>query len=111
VPAVVEANDLTVECHIEPMPPVVGAPMIAEVRLRDRARELVRGATLRVEGHMAHPGMAAVIANAVEQADGSYQAELRLTMSGDWILIVTGSLPDGRRLNYQVDVAHARPAG
>jgi hypothetical protein len=36
---------------------------------------------------------------AVEKGDGVYEASLQFTMVGDWILRVTGHLPDGRRID------------
>jgi hypothetical protein len=105
------AEDVSVEWRMTPTPPIVGAPALGELTLRDRARRPVRGAILQVVGHMSHPGMAPVVAAVAERGDGVYQVQLRFTMSGDWILLVTGSLPDGRRLNHRIDVANARPVG
>jgi hypothetical protein len=34
---------------------------------------------------------------------------LRFTMPGDWALLVRITLPDGRRVSRQVDVANVRP--
>lgn len=84
---------------------------MGEVTLRDAARRPVRGAKLQVEGHMSHPGMAPVIAKAAERADGVYEVQLQFTMRGDWILLVTGELPDGRRINHRVDVTTTGPSG
>jgi hypothetical protein len=105
------AEDVSVEWTMTPTPPIVGAPALGQITLRDRARRPVRGAVLQVVGHMSHPGMAPVVAAVAEQGDGVYQVHLQFTMSGDWVLLVTGSLPDGRRLNHRIDIANARPAG
>jgi hypothetical protein len=105
------AEDIAVEWTITPTPPVVGAAALAELRLRDGARRPVRGATLRIEAHMSHPGMAPIVATAVERGDGVYQAELRLTMRGSWILLVSGELPDGRRITHRIDVDATGPPG
>ena len=94
-----------------PAPPTVGTPALGEITLRDRARRPVDGARLQVVGLMSHPGMAPVIAAVAARGDGVYRVQLQFTMSGDWILLVTGSLPDGRRLSHQIDIANARPAG
>jgi hypothetical protein len=93
------------------VPPIVGTPALGEITLRDRARRPVPGARLQVVGLMSHAGMAPIIAVVAERGDGVYQVHLQFTMSGDWILLVTGSLPDGRRLSHQIDIANARPAG
>jgi hypothetical protein len=80
--------------------------------LRDGARQPVRGATLTVEAHMAHPGMAPAVAAARETAAGRYEALLPLSMAGDWILVVSGSLPDGTRVTLEqpVEIRSAAPA-
>jgi hypothetical protein len=98
-------EDVAVEWRITPASPAADAPTLAEVTLLDRARAPIRGATLQVEGHMAHPGMAPVLATAAERGVGVYQAELRFTMPGSWILLVTGRLPDGRRVEHRIDVS------
>jgi hypothetical protein len=73
--------------------------------LRDRDGEPIRGARLRLEGHMAHPGMAPVIATAEERDAGVYQIRLQFTMPGSWILLLTGTLPDGRGLDRRIDTS------
>jgi hypothetical protein len=105
------AEDVSVEWKMTPAPPIVGAPALGEITLRDRSRRPVPGARLQVVGFMSHAGMAPIIAAVAERGDGVYQVHLQFTMGGDWILLVTGSLPDGRRLSQQIDVANARPAG
>lgn len=103
------ADDVVVSWDGTPTP-VAGVPAIATIRLRDGAGRPVRGASVSVEAHMAHPGMAPVIEKATERADGAYQVNLTLTMTGDWIVLVKGTLPDGRRLDQRLDIRNVRPS-
>jgi len=89
----------------------VGIPLIARITLRDRSQAPVVGAKLRLEGQMSHPGMAPVVAELAERGDGQYEAQMQLTMAGDWILVVSGQLRDGTRIVKQIDLAGVRPAG
>ncbi len=90
---------------------VVGEPLSAEFRLSDRDDRPVTGANLRIEAHMLHPGMAPVLVTVEEAGDGVYRARIPFSMAGDWIVMVTGALSDGRAFTYRVDVANVRPAG
>jgi YtkA-like len=97
---------VTVDVNVSPPQGTGGATGVV-LTLRDRDRQPVRGATLQVEAFMSHPGMAPVVATAVERGGGVYEAPLQLTMGGDWILRVTGTLPDGRTVHRQIElVAH-----
>jgi len=102
---------VSVDWAMTPTPPVAGAATVGTLTLRDAAFKPVRGATLQVEGHMSHPGMAPVLAEATERGDGAYEVRLEFTMGGDWILLVTGELPDGRRLTHRFGIEHVRPHG
>ena len=57
---------------------------------------------------MSHPGMAPVLASAVERGDGIYQAELQFTMRGDWVLLVSGSLSNGAAVRHRIDVSNVQ---
>ena len=102
------AADLTASWSIEPSPPVAGTPTTVRFTLQRDARIPVTGARLRLEAHMAHPGMAPVTAEPVEQAHGTYVGRVNLTMGGDWIFVMTGELPDGSRFTEQIDVRGVR---
>jgi len=104
------AADVSVEWTMTPTTPIVGGATRGEVALRDGAHRPVRGAKLQIEAHMSHPGMAAIVAPITERGDGVYEVQLQFAMAGDWILLVTGTLPDGRTLSHRVDIA-TRPAG
>ena len=93
---------------LEPSSPTAGRQTRALVRLRDASGRPVRGARLQVEGHMTHPGMAPVIASAAERDAGIYEATIELTMPGNWTMVASGTLPDGRRLTRSLDVRDVR---
>jgi len=96
---------------MEPSPPLAGGDVVARLTLRDRANKPIVGAKLHVEGQMSHPGMTPVVSDMIERGDGLYEARLRLTMEGDWTLVVAGELHDGARITKQLDLAGVRRAG
>ena len=66
------------------------------------------GAKLRLEAHMSHPGMTPVVADAVDRGRGAYEAQLQFTMVGDWVIVASGTLADGRRITKET---RACPSG
>jgi hypothetical protein len=101
VAACAEPATVAIAADITPATSVVSRATRARVTV-DAGGHPVRGATLQVEGHMSHPGMAPVIAAAVEEPDGTYVARLTPTMAGEWVFVVTGELPDGRRIRHEI---------
>ncbi|HEX5107959.1 MAG TPA: FixH family protein [Vicinamibacterales bacterium] len=92
-----EPSDVTVAAswHLDPTSPESHEQARLQLILRDAAGHAVRGARLRVEAHMSHPGMAPVLVETREQPDGVYTASLELTMAGNWTLVASGTLADG----------------
>lgn len=93
-----------------PSAPVVG-PAILTITLRGPAGDAVTGATVRVEGHMSHAGMAPVVADGRERVPGVYDVPFVFTMQGDWVLLVSVALPGGGRVGRRIEVANVRPSG
>ena len=85
------------------------AHAIASIRLT-ADRQPVAGARLTALGFMSHPGMAPVAAVVEEQGGGLYRADFRFTMVGDWVIRVTGSMPDGRPIDQLLDATTVRAA-
>ena len=104
------SDAISITWTLDPSPPLVGTPVVARMMLRHPDQKPVTGARLRLEGLMSHPGMAPVVAEVVERGDGAYDAPLQFTMAGDWILLVTGQLADGRQLKKRIEIAGVRPA-
>jgi succinate-acetate transporter protein len=96
-----------VEHEISPQPPRVG-PATLSLKLSDAAARPVTGARITLEGNMTHAGMAPVFAGATEVEPGRYRAALEFTMGGDWVILIHAALPDGRKLERQVDVKGVR---
>ena len=102
--------EINVTWTLDPSPAIIG-PAILNVKLAHQINGPVTGATLRLEGHMSHAGMAPVIATAAERAPGSYEIRFAFSMTGDWILLISGETPDGHRLEQRIDVGNVRPSG
>jgi hypothetical protein len=66
------------------------------------------GTRVRVVGHMTHPGMQPVEATVTPRGQGVYDAALSFTMAGDWALLATIELADGRRIERRIDVPGVR---
>ncbi len=62
----------------------------------------VPGARVEVTGNMTHAGMAPALATASDVGEGTYRAELDLTMAGDWIVSVSVTTPDGERASGEL---------
>lgn len=95
---------------LDPSPPLVSTPLVVRLTLRDAAHQPVSGARLRLEGVMSHPGMAPVTSAVTDRGNGEYEAPLQFTMAGDWILLVTGELPNGVPFKQQIEINGVRPA-
>jgi hypothetical protein len=96
-------STVAIDCAISPQPVRIG-PAILNVKLRDAAGKPVAGARVNVEADMSHPGMAPLFADAKEIAAGQYQGALEFAMPGDWFVLIHVTLPDGRKLERQLNV-------
>jgi hypothetical protein len=95
---------------LSPTASVVG-PATLTITLRAPSGDPLKGAAVRLEGHMTHAGMTPVFANAVERAPGVYEAAFTFTMPGDWVLLVAVATADGGRVERRINVANVRPSG
>jgi hypothetical protein len=94
--------------EISPQPPRVG-PVTLTVVLKYFSGAGVSGAHLTVEGNMSHAGMVPVFAEAREIEPGRYQSVIKLSMAGDWNVIVHVTLPDSRKVTYQFEINGVEP--
>ena len=95
--------DIAVQYEIAPQPPRAGATTI-DLKLTDKNGGQVGGARVDLEGNMSHAGMAPVSGDAKEIETGKYRGTLQLTMAGDWIVLVHITLPDGQKLQRQIEI-------
>jgi hypothetical protein len=102
------ADDVDVRWTLRPEQPRVG-PVTLTVTVGE-PHASADGTAVRVVGHMTHPGMTPVVATTARRGPGVYDATMTLTMAGDWVLLVTVQLADGRRLERRVDVPGVAPA-
>ena len=94
---------------LTPQPPVVGPAELA-VTLTAPDGSRVERATVRLEGHMSHAGMAPVIAEGTESQPGVHLIPFSFTMAGDWVLLVSIAHGDGVRTQQRIDVRGVRAA-
>ena len=102
------ARVIKIEQEISPEPTRTG-PVVVTFRLADSSAKALSGAHVVLEADMSHPGMAPVLAEAKEIDPGRYQAHLTLGMAGDWVILLHVTLPDGQKLERQIDIRGVRP--
>ena len=59
---------------------------------------------MSLEADMSHAGMAPVFGENQEVAPGQYAGSLAFAMPGDWVVLIHVTLPDGRKLERDVNV-------
>jgi hypothetical protein len=99
----IATSEIRVTCEVTPQPVRVG-PARVSLTLTDKSGSPVNGATIRIEGHMTHPGMAPVSGGLPQIGPGQYARAFEFTMPGDWALIVQASLAGGEKLERRFDV-------
>jgi YtkA-like len=99
--------DIALQYEIAPQPVRVGATTI-DIKLTDKSGGQVSGARVDLEGNMSHAGMAPVSVEAKEIETGKYRGTVQLTMAGDWIVLVHVTLPDGQKLQRQIELSGVR---
>lgn len=104
--SVTQGVNLTVETS--PRPARVGVVSMI-VHLTGAKDVPETGAHLKMEADMSHPGMAPVVGDLTETGAGDYQATLNLGMAGDWVIVVRGTLADGRRMERELKLPGVRP--
>ena len=104
-------NEISMGWTVEPSTPSASTDTLTRITLQDGQQRPVNGARLQLEAHMSHPGMAPVVRGLTDRGGGVYETRLQFSMAGDWILVVTGELPDGRRITRSRPIAGVRPAG
>ena len=101
--------NLTVSYEVSPLPARVGDVTIT-IRMTDASEKPIAGARIKLEGNMSHAGMAPVFAEAKEIGPGRYQTSMKLTMAGDWQVLVHLTMPDGSEVEQQFGIKEVAPA-
>ena len=96
-------HDANIIITLETTSTAVGdAPLTVTLQTADG--NPITDAILIAKGDMTHAGMAPVLGEASESdANGRYQIPFEWTMSGDWIVTVKATLPDGAVAEKQFD--------
>jgi hypothetical protein len=100
------AAGIVIDKQASPNPARVG-PVSVSFSLKDGTKPVSR-AQVSLEGDMTHAGMAPVFGDAHEVAPGRYQGQLNLNMPGDWVVLLHITLPNGRKLEDQIDIRGVR---
>jgi hypothetical protein len=95
-----DRSGVSVEARFAPEPAHVGKENVF-LTLKDSSGP-VSGAHIRVEGNMAHPGMAPVFGESKELGPGQYRAELDLGMAGSWVVLLHVRLASGEQIERQM---------
>jgi hypothetical protein len=101
--------DVTVTWSVQPPRPSAGVEIVVRLKIKTADAAPVTGAKMRFTAQMSHPGMAPIIGTVVERGAGVYETRLQLSMAGDWILVASGDLPDGQRIESSFRVSDVQP--
>jgi YtkA-like len=74
------------------------------LKLADSSGNPVTKARVTLEGNMSHAGMVPVYAETTELQPGRYQANMELTMAGDWNITVHVNLSNGLGVERQFEI-------
>ncbi len=88
--------------QVTPQPPQAG-PITVNFKLAN-ASEPLTGAHITLEADMTHAGMAPAFGEAHEVSPGQYQGLVTLNMGGDWVVLMHITLPDGKKVEEQMNV-------
>jgi hypothetical protein len=102
-PPAEDTSTVLLTARLVPPQPTVGRATLT-VNLSGATAATLGRATVQVVGHMTHPGMTPVVAAVTPRGPDLYDAALDFTMPGDWLVIATVRLHDGRRLESTVPV-------
>jgi len=84
-------------------------PTAITLKLSDASGKPVTGANSAIETDRSNAGMSPGVAEAKEGGAGRYKAPLEFQMEGDWGILLHVTLPDGKKLERQIDVRRIRP--
>jgi len=102
-----EPTDVTIEMAVAPTPPTEGIVKVT-LRLEGGDGEPVAAESVKLEGNMNHAGMKPSFAVARLVSPGVFEADLELTMGGDWFVLVDAVLADGTTVQRKLDLPGVR---
>ena len=102
--------NLTVSYEVSPLPARVGHDVTVTIKMKDGSEKPIDGAHIKLEANMSHAGMAPITAEASETGPGRYETRMKLTMAGDWQVLVLLTLPDDREVDQQFEIKGVAPA-
>ncbi len=102
-PATESTPSILVDWEVFPDSSIDGSIPVV-VMLKDSLGHPLEGARVNVEATMTHPGMQPIFEQAHETAQGRYESALKLSMSGDWVLLLDIKLPDGQAIQMQKEM-------
>ena len=98
------ADVVVVQPEVSPHPARVGVVTVM-FTLEDGTALPVKGAHVRLEADMSHPGMNPVFAEAQRSRIWALsRSQLTLGMAGDWVILVHGTLGNGTKFERQFAV-------
>ncbi len=90
------------DLSVAPNPPAVGDASLV-ISIEDQDGQPISDADIAIRGDMNHAGMEPVLREASGGREGDYTVPFEWTMGGDWFVVVTATLPDGRVVEKQFD--------